>query len=35
MTLLSRQEITKALTRLGEIAQAQGRQIELVQQFQF
>ena len=30
MTLLSRQEITNAFTRLGEIAHAQGRQIELV-----
>lgn len=30
MTLLSQDEITNALTRLGEIAQAKGYQIELV-----
>lgn len=30
MALLSRHEITKALTRLGELAQARGHQVELI-----
>ena len=30
MALLSRHEITDALTRLGELAQAQGHQVELI-----
>ena len=30
MSLLSQQEITEALSRLGELAQEQGHQIELL-----